>query len=164
MSTTTEHTDTIAAIDHSLRQLTWQGQKQALQTLNHPDIALTMPQMITLFAINAVGTCRMSELAETTRQSAGTLTGIVDRLIDDGLVERVRDADDRRVVQVALTPAGKERLTLVERARRADISRWLQYFSHEQLCCFAELLHLLLNGMDERLEKHADTMPPLTPL
>ena len=35
-----------------------------------------MPQMVTLFAIRGAGTCRMSELAETTQQSAGTLTGI----------------------------------------------------------------------------------------
>ena len=82
----------IASIDNVIRQITCQSHKQLLQTLSRPDINLTMPQMVTLFAIRSAGTCRMSELAETTQQSAGTLTGIVDRLIDEDLVGRVRDS------------------------------------------------------------------------
>jgi DNA-binding MarR family transcriptional regulator len=151
-----EHINTI---DDLLRQIIWHGQKLSLQTLSQPDIAITMPQMITLFAIAAAGTCRMSELAEVTRQSAGTLTGIVDRLIDDGLVARVRDADDRRVVQVALTSTGKERLSLVEQARCADMAHILRRFSEDQVGQLAELLHLLLVGMRNQ-EIPDDEMTP----
>ena len=116
----------IGAIDELIRRITWQSHKQLLQTLSQPAIALTLPQMVTLFAIRGAGTCRMSELAEITRQSAGTLTGIVDRLIEDDLVGRVRDVDDRRVVQVTLTAQGKERLARVERfsdAARKTVAR-----------------------------------------
>ncbi len=147
MELTAERRERIAAIDRVIRKITWQGQKQSLQTLSRPDIALTMPQMVTLFAIRSAGTCRMSELAELTNQSAGTLTGIVDRLIEDGLVRRVRDTDDRRVVQVALTDAGEERLARVEQARIDDMLYMLSRFSNEQLIQLEELLHLLLQGI-----------------
>lgn len=156
MELTTGRRERIAAIDHVIRKITWQGQKQSLQTLSRPDIALTMPQMVTLFAIRSVGTCRMSELAELTNQSAGTLTGIVDRLIEDGLVRRVRDTDDRRVVQVALTDAGEERLARVEHARVNDMLFMLSRFSSEQLVQFEELLNLLLQGI---YEWHATNVP-----
>lgn len=141
----------IASIDDIIRQITWQSHKQLLQTLSRPEISLTMPQMVTLFAIRGAGTCRMSELAEVTQQSAGTLTGIVDRLIEDNLVGRVRDIDDRRVVQVTLTPEGEERLCRVEQARREDMERMLQHFRHDQLADLDHLLRGLLGGIHELL-------------
>jgi DNA-binding MarR family transcriptional regulator len=105
--------------------------------------------MVTLFAIREAGLCRMSDLADITQQSAGTLTGIVDRLIEENLVGRVRDAEDRRVVQVMLTRQGEQRLALVEEARRADMDRILSRFSLEQLQDLAQLLQLLLDGINE---------------
>jgi DNA-binding MarR family transcriptional regulator len=149
MNHTEARADYVSAIDDIVRQITWQSHKQLLQTLSHPEIALTLPQMVTLFAIRDTRRCRMSELAETTQQSAGTLTGIVDRLIDDHLVGRVRDMDDRRVVQVMLTPLGEQRLARVEEARREDMERMLRRFSLDQLGHLEELLRLLLSGLHE---------------
>lgn len=156
MAETLERAAHIAAIDKVVRQITWQGQKQSLHTLSRPEIALTMPQMVTMFAIRQAGSCRMSDLAEVTQQSAGTLTGIVDRLIDDGLVGRVRDVEDRRVVQVALTPAGIERLERVEAARCADMAQMLARFSLDQLRNLEDLLRLLLSGINDMLEHATD--------
>lgn len=141
----------IASIDHLIRQITWQSHKQLLQTLSRPEIGLTLPQMVTLFAIRGAGTCRMSDLAEVTQQSAGTLTGIVDRLIEDDLVGRVRDLEDRRVVQVTLTPKGEARLARVEQARRDDMEAMLQRFDLAQLDELDTLLRLLSCGIHELL-------------
>ena len=47
------------------------------------------------------------------------MTAIVGRLEARGFVERKRDAADKRVVTVALTPAGREKL-LELRSRRTD--------------------------------------------
>jgi DNA-binding MarR family transcriptional regulator len=154
MTETTLRASYVAAIDRIVRQITWQSQKQLVQTLSRPDIDLTMPQMHTLFAIRAARTCRMSELADITQQSAGTLTGIVDRLIEEQLVGRVRDIDDRRVVQVTLTPRGEEKASLVEQARREDMERMLSPFNLEQLQQFECLMNLLLNGIHEMFNSH----------
>lgn len=157
MSTNEERAEHLIAIDHLIRQLIWQSQKQLLQTLSRPDIGLTLPQMITLFAIRGAGTCRMSELAEITQQSAGTLTGIVDRLIEDRLVGRVRDVDDRRVVQVTLTPQGEAHLERLEQARREDMERMLRSFSDEQIILLESLLSQLLKGINELLSASTAT-------
>ncbi len=62
----------------------------------------------------------MSELADKMRVSKQQLTAIVDRLIEQRLVDRSRDAEDRRVVRVALTSSGHAMLGRVRRdARRA---------------------------------------------
>lgn len=146
----------VAEIDRIIREITWHGQKQAIHTLMRPEIDLTMPQMVTLLAIHDSGTCRMGALAEATQQSCGTLTGIVDRLIDDGLVERVRAVGDRRVVEVALTGEGQARARQVIEARQVDMDRMLARFDDRQLAEFEEMLHLFLQsvrevqGQDER--------------
>src|SRR6266545_8380210 len=129
-------------IDRIFRELTWHGQKHAIHTLMRPEIGLTMPQMVTLLAIHDSGSCRMGALADVTQQSGGTLTGIVDRLIDDGLVERVRSASDRRVIEVTLTAAGRSRVRQVLDARREDIARILARFDASQLDQFERLLKL----------------------
>lgn len=158
----------VTSISDVVRQITWQSQKQLLRTLSRPDIGLTMPQMVTLFAIRDAHTCRMSELADITQQSAGTLTGIVDRLIEDNLVGRVRDLEDRRVVQVTLTPAGEERVTRVERARHDDMDRMLQHFDLSQLGDLECLLRLLLAGLNEMFSDEESAVthshPVITPL
>lgn len=56
------------------------------------------------------GPKRMSSLAEIAETSQASLTGIVDRLEDRGLVERCRSIEDRRVVHVTLTDAGRSEL------------------------------------------------------
>jgi DNA-binding MarR family transcriptional regulator len=142
----------VAEIDRMMRELGWHVQKQSTHTLARPDIDLTLPQMITLFAIHESGTCRMSTLAELTQQSAGTLTGIVDRLIDDALVARVRNTTDRRVVEVTLTPEGEQRLQQVVMARFDDMGRILSHFSDEDLALLERLLRQFLSGIEESQE------------
>lgn len=148
----TEHEtrdDRIVAIDHLLREIAWFAQKQSMHMLTHPTIELTLPQMITLFAIHERGTCRMTDLAESTQQSAGTLTGIVDRLINDDLVTRVRNAEDRRVVEVALTPEGEQRLQHVTQARFDDLNRMLNHFSDTDLRTSERILRRLRESFQQ---------------
>ena len=51
----------------------------------------------------------LSELAEMQSCVRSNITQLVDRLEREGLVRRVDDAEDRRVVRAELTAAGKER-------------------------------------------------------
>jgi DNA-binding MarR family transcriptional regulator len=50
------------------------------------------------------------EVAERTYVTQASVTGVVDTLEREGVVTRTRDADDRRVVRVSLTPEGRKRL------------------------------------------------------
>jgi DNA-binding MarR family transcriptional regulator len=141
------HAAQVEAIDRIFRELTWHGQKHAIHTLTRPEIGLTMPQMVTLLAIYDRGSCRMGALADATQQSGGTLTGIVDRLIDDGLVERVRSVNDRRVIEVTLTAEGQARVQQVLEARREDMERILTHFEGEEIDQFERLLGQFLQGV-----------------
>ncbi len=84
---------------------------------------LTFAQFHTLIAIKEHNpTCTMGFLADETNQVSATITGIVDRLVEQGLVERWRHPQDRRKVQVRLTEAGANRLEAVFKDRKHQIA------------------------------------------
>lgn len=67
---------------------------------------LTPAGMSVLFALAGSGQQTHREIADRCYVRPATLTGIVDTLERNGLVERRRDADDRRSVRLALTTEG----------------------------------------------------------
>lgn len=69
----------------------------------------TLPRFDVLAALDHhVEGLRMSELSSWLKVSNGNVTGIVDRLVDDGLVVRVPVEGDRRALLVRLTRKGRE--------------------------------------------------------
>jgi DNA-binding MarR family transcriptional regulator len=67
---------------------------------------------------------RMGELADAVTISRSGLTRLVDRIEADGLLERRPSADDRRAIEVTITPAGSKLLRrmwpVYERVLRAQ--------------------------------------------
>ena len=56
------------------------------------------------------GKVRMSELAEVVHATQSTVSRVVARLEDEGLVCRAMCSDDRRGIFASLSPAGRERM------------------------------------------------------
>jgi len=76
---------------------------------SHKDIeryALTPPQFAVLEALGHLGRLTLGELSAKRMVTGGCMTIIVDNLQKQGLVERVRSTDDRRIVYVQLTSKG----------------------------------------------------------
>jgi len=64
-------------------------------------------QLNCLLALHENGPLPPSQIARYILVNSSTVTGIIDRLEDKGLVERVRTSPDRRVVTIELTETGK---------------------------------------------------------
>ncbi|HTK35725.1 MAG TPA: MarR family transcriptional regulator [Caulobacteraceae bacterium] len=75
----------------------------AMQT----ELGLNLAQAHLLKAIEAPQGNPMSEIAEALFCDASYVTGLVDKLEERGLVQRLPSPDDRRVKLVALTEAGR---------------------------------------------------------
>jgi MarR family transcriptional regulator, organic hydroperoxide resistance regulator len=71
---------------------------------------ITGPQLWAIKIIGDLSPVRVSDLAARMYLNPSTVVGILDRLESRGLVQRNRADDDRRVVRVQLTDAGKELL------------------------------------------------------
>jgi MarR family 2-MHQ and catechol resistance regulon transcriptional repressor len=71
---------------------------------------LTPSQFAVLEALYHLGPLCQSEIGSKLLKSGGNITLVVDNLEKQALVRRERTADDRRMVMVSLTPAGRERI------------------------------------------------------
>jgi len=89
----------------------------------------TTSQLFTLVLLDAAPEAGvpMNALARELGVSLPTVTGVVDRLVREGLVERGADPADRRVVLVRLTDTGRDVfgriLTALEHVVRSVLAR-----------------------------------------
>jgi DNA-binding MarR family transcriptional regulator len=70
-------------------------------------VNLTMQQLKVALILSSRGSVSGQELAHTLGTGLGTVTGIVDRLVAQGLVTRREDPSDRRIRRVELSDAGR---------------------------------------------------------
>lgn len=80
-----------------------------LRDLLRDQSGTTLPRFDVMAALYREGAgLRMSELSRRLMVSNGNVTGIVDRLVTDGMIVRVPVAGDRRATLVRLTACGRE--------------------------------------------------------
>lgn len=86
---------------------------------------LSPSQQSVLVSINLHGPLTLGRLARIEQVTPPTITRIVSRLEDDGLVERQVDQDDRRVVRARITAEGQRRLEHSRQRRNAWLAQVL---------------------------------------
>ena len=89
------------------------------------EVALTRQEFRTLDLLGDTGERPMGELARELGLAMSSLTAIADRLVDKGLLERVRPDNDRRVVLGRLTSDGRRLSTRMRRDRLQAAQRML---------------------------------------
>jgi DNA-binding MarR family transcriptional regulator len=83
---------------------------------------LTPSQISVLSTIRRCGPITLGELAERERVAPPSITRMVDRLAEDGFVERMADPGDRRVCRVVTTQLAEE-MVVEARTRKAE---WIE--------------------------------------
>jgi len=129
------------------------------------DTELTFSQWTTLVALHS-GISTAGDLAHNICHDAGSLTRLIDQLVERGLVARRRSETDRRVVTLALTPHGGE---LVEELAPRVMEFWnglLSGFTHGEIDTLIALLTRLAvtaegNPREGRISLLTDTPPIL---
>jgi DNA-binding MarR family transcriptional regulator len=79
---------------------------------------VSLTQMHVLWLLQHHGAMSMGRLAELLDVSISNATGLIDRMDEHGLIERVRVPDDRRVVLVKPAAAGLQALSETETSKR----------------------------------------------
>jgi DNA-binding MarR family transcriptional regulator len=96
-------------------------------------LGISMSQLHVMHLLERHGELAMSRLADMLDVSFSAATGLVDRIEERGFVERIRVPEDRRVVLVRITPAGRQMLEDVEIVRTEIIERVLDQLDPSQL-------------------------------
>lgn len=114
---------------------------------------LSSPQLHSLLWLGSDGPTTMGELAARVGATEKTITGIVDRLEREGLGQRLRDPEDRRVVRAALTPRGEATFQELYRDIQEQVGRFLGLLDARDR---SDLFRIL----DRLLEKVEGAHPP----
>jgi DNA-binding MarR family transcriptional regulator len=116
---------------------------------------LTLPQFDVLAELARAeeGGFTFVELSRLLLVTSGNLTGIVDRLVQQQLVERRPDAHDRRVIRVALTERGRRLTAELLPAHAADLQEILSFMPRGELTQLSGLLGRLRDGLHERASR-----------
>lgn len=112
---------------------------------------LTMPQYRALMALGG-GPLRMSEIAARLSASLSSATAMIDRLADKGLVQRVPDPADRRVVLCELTSDGREEIARLWRLERAQFEGLARFLSESDLQDIVNAVKKLSTAVDAHAE------------
>lgn len=70
------------------------------------DIAMSKQELFTMLTVDKLKETTMGQLADDMNFPMSTATGIIDRLVRKGYIERGRSDSDRRIVVISLTDQG----------------------------------------------------------
>jgi DNA-binding MarR family transcriptional regulator len=96
------------------------------------------------------GAQRMSDLAAYLGISVSSATSLIERLEGKGLVARVHDPGDRRVVMCHLTASGEAELARFWRVRRSHLEAVADILTVEELTRVVEVMELLVTAFERR--------------
>jgi DNA-binding MarR family transcriptional regulator len=121
--------------------------------------AISLVHVNVLTSLDIDGPLSMTRLAETMDVSDASATGIVDRMEKRGLVERRRDAADRRVVLVCPTERGLQVFRDMDAHRRKFLSLVLGHLSDAELAALKCGMQAVLEARRAVLATMADAPP-----
>lgn len=134
------------SIGYLVRQVNQMG-SQALEPL-FVEEGLTLTLWSAMIAIWFGRGKTSAELARDMAHDKGAMTRLVDTLEKNGWVTRERSADDRRIVNLALTEAGR---SVALRCRDRVVERWNDWFKdwdREEVATLIGLMQKLRGTMD----------------
>jgi len=138
------------------------------------DIDLTMSQLKMMFVLHsAMGPggshgLRVSEVAQSLGVTLPTVTAVMDKLVERGLVKRAEDRLDRRQHVCRLTVNGQELIHRLMASRRTFTTALLDHLDANELKAFLGGMQVLLVAAErmqaatdaEIAESDAGTAPP----
>ncbi len=113
---------------------------------------VSMTHLHVMGLLSRHGETSMSRIADLLDVSLSNATGLIDRMAERGLVERIRVPDDRRVVLVLLSAEGQAQLDALEILRRDLLQKILGRLDATQLARLSRSLtdvHMAVTSLVE---------------
>jgi DNA-binding MarR family transcriptional regulator len=126
-------------------------------------MGISMAQLHILYTLQRGGEMPMSRLADVLHVSLSNATGLIDRIEERGFVERTGVPEDRRVVLIRVTDAGRRMLDEVD-ATGTDLLRSVfGRIGRTQLAGVARAIAELRRGLEEATgvpsDRHIASIP-----
>jgi DNA-binding MarR family transcriptional regulator len=122
------------------------------------EFGLTLLQHVALEAIDRLGPdVSIGEVGDAVHAPPSSMTGLTNRLVNDGLIERYTPPENRRTVVLRTTPKGHELVRTVDARKRDALERFLEGFSEEEVRQFRSFLERTGANMERWLGRDGGT-------
>jgi DNA-binding MarR family transcriptional regulator len=111
-------------------------------------IDLSVAELRILRVLREQGSSPMNRFAAETMLSQPSITGLVDKLEERGLVERVRSREDRREVLIAITEKGNQTYSKGMDLHRQFVEKALSALEDDEAKSLVSLLKKLADASD----------------
>lgn len=147
--------EAILETEKTLRKLTLLLRQQNRELLHR--FKITPPQFAALQWLYEEGPLTIGDLSAKMGLACSTITDLIDRMEQQGLVERRRDQLDRRVVRVVLLVNGGQLFEDILAAQRQQFSRILEPYPPEAIDMLNRFLQRLLKDLQAGSSREDDT-------
>ena len=125
---------------------------------------MTYPKFVVLSALDEAGSLTVSELSKYAGMESSTLSPLLKRMADYGVLTRVRSSEDERRVMIELTDMGKEAVALVRETVLAELkSLDLDPSQTGQIVKTLGAARARIEGAEPTSQLESDRMPPPLP-
>jgi DNA-binding MarR family transcriptional regulator len=124
---------------------------------------LTSVQWAPLMIISRGGGPTAASLARDLNTDTGAMTRMLDRLEAKGLLTRRRSASDRRVVELELTPQGRDLTARIPHHLARTYNDLLRGFTVEEFATLKEMLRRIVANRKTEKEAAVDPEPEADP-
>lgn len=133
--------DMVVTVERLLRRVAFIVKRRGRDIL--ADFGITYPQFNALLVLRDKPDMTMGELCEKLLLACSTATDLIDRMEKNGFLVRNRDAEDRRVIRLAVSEKGKQVITEVLVARRRYVASMLEKLPEDEQTRLAQSLDRL---------------------
>jgi DNA-binding MarR family transcriptional regulator len=112
------------------------------------ELSLTIGQLKSLFFIDSEGSTNFRKLASALGVTPPDVTRIVDRLVEQGLVSRRENPEDRRMLILHATKKGKALLAKLRKNKSTHLYHILAHLNTEELTTLAQGLAALVRAAE----------------
>ena len=129
---------------------------------NWMKLDLTIDQLKSLILIYSQGKISFKDLAKALDISRSNITGLADRLIQNGLLTRNQDSADRRIQYLTLTDKGREIIANIQQEMHSQATRLLTTLDIEELAALEKGLTALIKSAEKDILFQYQEVPTIT--
>jgi DNA-binding MarR family transcriptional regulator len=122
---------------------------------------LPLAQLRLLWTVRIYPDATMKDFSERLRVSQSTVTQLAERLVRRGLVERLADPNDRRVVRLRVTEIGQQHLGQADNERKRVLKAVWDALSVQDRGLVMQGLEVLAQTAEAIREAEGRPLPPL---
>jgi MarR family transcriptional regulator, organic hydroperoxide resistance regulator len=114
------------------------------------DLAVSKTELLAMLIVDRYGEVIMSQISNYLNAPLSTTTGLINRLVKKGYLQRERSEEDRRIVAIQLTDQGKSMMTEVKTSLETYLERIKVVLSAEERQFILQIFLKIINALSRK--------------